>query len=328
MDKKQDKIVLFPKQKEKLEYQAFSALQNKRYKEALGYFDQLMDYGIHDQDIVVGKLTCYVELGRERDAMAMCEDLIDREDSDYYTYINIYATLLFQFHKHKEVKDLLEEALSHQDIPKSLHNQLLKLKEVNESLVNEQVEQETVMTHEKIKEAVNNEDTMAQWHLVNHLQRADLSPHASLLESMLVDGRVHPVVKTVIVGLFQAESIDRDVEVSKFNQTIVINPVSHPFMNDHPFRHQLKKMLEALEQEDPTLYRFSNQLIDRYFYVNYPIVPPEDELKSMRDAVLAIVSQSLGTDLSKFDVENSEEVIEKMEMILEAEHIYFSILEE
>ncbi|SEO78862.1 hypothetical protein SAMN04488134_1139 [Amphibacillus marinus] len=327
MDQQHKNVVLFPKQRKELEQQAEQALHRKQFVEALKIFEQLIDYGITERDISMGKLTCLIELGRHRDAEDLCEELIAREDDDYFSYINIYATLLFQFHKHKEVGQLLEEVLGNEQIPEQLHNQLKKLFEVNQPLVDEQLEREMLVTKRELEEALDNQDTMAQWHLVNHLQRMNLAPYFTLFEKMLINEAVHPVVKTVIVGLLQAQSIDRLFKVGKFNQQRTINPIQIPFMNDHPFQLELKKRLSSIEDNDPSFYRFSNQLIDRFFYVNYPMVPSMDEVDILKDAIVALVKASYHSNQQQAD-HLSSEVKDRMNQILECEQIYFSLMEE
>ncbi|MBM7541807.1 DUF3196 family protein [Amphibacillus cookii] len=328
MNRQHDNVVLFPKQKQDLEKNAYQAMQDKQFADALNYLNQLIAHGVTDQEVALGKLTCLIELGRQKEAEQMCEDLIAKQDDNYFSYINIYATLLFQFHKHKEVAELLDETLEHGHIPSSLKGQLKKLYEVNQPLVNEQVEQEVNVTKHELEEAIDNHDTMAQWHLINHLQRADIKPYIDLFANMLVEENIHPVIKTVIVSLLQAESINQEFEVVKFSQRLTINPSVFPYMNKHPFRLKLKETLADLEQKDPSFYRFSNQLIDRYFYVHYPFVPKMDEIDAMNQAVIAIVKASFDPQTGIDESAYSIEVLEKINRMIACEQIYFSIMEE
>src|SRR5690625_6803322 len=110
------------------------------YLDSLKYVDQLIDHGADEQAIYLGKLTRLIDLGEEKDAEELCEELIAKKDENYFSYINLYATLLFQSHKHKAVAQLLEEALIAEDIPAHLKSQFEKLYSVNQPLVNEQIE--------------------------------------------------------------------------------------------------------------------------------------------------------------------------------------------
>ncbi|WP_067843948.1 DUF3196 family protein [Amphibacillus sediminis] len=328
MNEKQKNIVLFPKQRQELEQQGYQAIQDKDYRTALKLFNQLLEFGATDQEIALGKLTSLIELGRQREAEQFCETLIALKDDHYYSYINIYATLLFQFHKHKEVAQLLTEVLEDRQIPDSFESQLKKLFEVNQPLVDEQIEQEVVITKRELTEALKNQDTMAQWHLVNHLQKVDIKPYLALFEEMLKNETVHPVIKTVIVGLLQASAINREFSVSKFGQQLQINPTTYPYMSDHPFRTQLKEGLANIEQDNPSFYAFANKLIDRYFYVHYPMVPEHTELEAMQVAVIAIVEASFDPQQSLNEAEYDPTTIKMINRLVECEQIYFSIMAE
>lgn len=328
MSEQHSNIVLFPKQRQELEQTAFYAMQEKKYDKALTFFDQLIDYGVNDQEIVLGKLTSLIELGRQSEAEEMCEELIAQKDENYFSYINVYATFLFQFHKHKDVAQLLEEALSSTEIPTALKSQLEKLYDVNQPLVDEQIEQETKITKRELVEAFEISDTLAQWHLVNHLQNTDIAPYIKLFEQMLKSEDVHPVIKTVIVGLLQAKSIDQDFKVIKFGAEIMINPSTFPFMSDHPFREALRKELTNYEQENPTFYQLAEQLIDRYFYVIYPLSPEMAELSVIKEAIIAIVQTSFEQKSKLADGDYSKEITTMMNQMIEIEKIYFSIMEE
>ncbi|MBU5593613.1 hypothetical protein KQI76_00370 [Amphibacillus sp. MSJ-3] len=328
MNEQDHKLILFPKQRLELEQAAFHAMQEKEFYQALTYFDQLIDYGINDQDIVLGKLTCLIELGKQSEAEEICEELIARKDEDYFSYINVYATLLFQFHKHKDVAQLLEEVLNDKGIPDPLKGQLEKLYEVNQPLVDEQMEQEAKITKHELVDAFESNDSLAQWHLVNHLQNTDIAPYIKLFEQMLISEDVHPVIKTVIVGLLQAKSIDRNFKVKKFGLQIMINPSRFPYMNEHPFREALRKELINYEQENPTFFQLGEKLIDRYFYVLYPLSPAMTELDIVKEAIIAIVQASFEPKSNVSKENYSEDTLAMMNQMIEIEKIYFSIMEE
>lgn len=328
MNERHGNIVLFPKQREELEKNAFHAMEEKDYRRALDFFNQLIDFGVNEQSITFGKLTCLIELGEQNEAEEMCEELIAQKDDNYFSYINLYATLLFQSHKHKEVAQLLEEALNSADIPMLLKSQFEKLYDVNKPLVNEQIEHEEKITKRELIEAFETNDSLAQWHLVNHLQNMDIEPYIKLFRDMLASERVNPVIKTVIVGLLQAKSVDQDIIVEKFGAEMAINPSLFPFKNDHPFREAFRQEMDHYEQDDPTFYRLCEQLIDRYFSVLYPFTPKMAKLKLFKQAIVSITKNSF--DGETLDTEGSDPIeIEKIaKQIIEVEKVYFSLMEE
>lgn len=328
MEEQHDNVVLFPKQKETLEQSAFHAMHEKKYQQAIDYFDQLLDFGVDDQAIILGKLTSLIELGRQDEAEELCEELIAQKDENYFSYINVYATLLFQFHKHQDVAVLLEDALNSEQIPSILRSQFEKLYDVNQPLVNEQIEQEEKITKRELTEAFEANDSLAQWHLVNHLQNADVAPYITLFEDMLVNEKVNPVIKTVIVGLLQAKSVDQEFKVIKFGTEVKINPSTFPFKNDHPFRVAFREEMADYEQQNPSFYQLCEQLIDRFFYVLYPLTPPLADLDRIITATIAIVENSFESKSKLNEEHYSKELITTVNQIIELEKVYFSIMEE
>src|SRR5690625_8010233 len=104
-----------------------------------------------------------------------------------------------------------------EDNPTHLKTQFEKLYSENQPLVNEQIEQEERITIRELTEAFETNDSLAQWHLVNHLQNVDIEPYINLFKDMLKSPEVNPVIKTVIIGLLQAKSIDQEFTIEKFS---------------------------------------------------------------------------------------------------------------
>ena len=327
MKGKESKLVLFPKEQERIEKQAFQALHNYQYKEALTFLNELLDCAVEDIDVVVAKVTCLIELGRQTEAEYVLEDQIADETKDYYTYINIYATILFQAHKHKRVDALLTETLNDTRLKNPMRSQLEKLHEVNQPLVSEEVDKETSITKRELDSALATNDVNAQWHLINHLQGQPITPYIPLFEHMLSDQAVHPVIKTVVINLLQANQFEQVISIEKFGQFKELKPKRYPYMNDHPIKKQLLNALSDVEQKDPTFFRMVNQLIDRYFYVHYPMVEHLADIDLVKAALLALVEKSFNETIAVSGEQKSE--IEAMiNRFIEAEQLYFSVIEE
>lgn len=316
-----DKLVLFPKEQARLEKEAFDYFKRHQYKKALPVFEELIDYGIDDVDIMVAKVTCLAELGDLKEAELFLEALIDQHTDDYLTYIHIYATLLFQFHKHKKVKELLETVLV--DVKDVTYRyQFENLLELNEPLVDEEIISEINVTKRELNDAINNHNTLAQWHLINHLQQSDITPYLDTFKTLL-KADTHPVIQSVIISLLQANRIDEVITIHKFNQEMRLNPKTHPYFTDHPLFKAVQKMLREIEERNPSFYRLAMQILERFIYVRYPFVEGEDA-GVLKEAIVTIVNQAFN------DPKNpaSSEVDDKIMQLMEAEQLYFSILEE
>lgn len=326
MKNEYNNVVFFPKRKKELEQKAFQAMRERDFEEALSYFKVLIDHGVDDKEIFLGELTTLIELGREQEAEELCEQLLEKKDENYWSYINIYATLLFQIHKHKSVAQLLEDVLNEEAIPEPFKNQFEKLYDVNQPLVDEQREQEAKITKRELIDAFDKEDHLAQWHLVNHLEDADITPYISLFEDMLKSEHVHPVIKTVIIGNLQSRSIEQSFKVIKFGLEMDIIPNQFPYMSDHPFRIRLAELMLNFEQENPTFYQLTEQIIDRFFNVIYPFAPELKALDLFKSAIVKIVKSSF--DQQETNKSISDDLRTMINQIIEVEKIYFSIMDE
>lgn len=316
-----NRLVLFPKEQARLEKEAFDYFRGHQYKKALPVFDELIAYGVHDVDIMVAKVTCLAELGELREAELFLETLIDQHTDDYLIYIHIYATLLFQFHKHKKVKELLETVLVDvKDV--TYRHQFENLLEINEPLVDEEISSEITVTKRELNDAMNNHNTLAQWHLINHLQQSDITPYLDMFKTLLTSD-THPVVQSVIISLMQANRIDEVISIHKFNQKMMLNPKTYPYFTDHPVYKAVQKMLREIEERNPSFYRLAMQILERFIYVRYPFVEGE-EAGVLKEAIVAIVNQAFNDPINPV----SKEVEDKMIQLMETEQLYFSLLEE
>lgn len=316
-----NKLVLFPKEQARLEKEAYQYFKRHQYKQALAIFDELIDYGVSDVDLMVAKVTCLAELGERNEAELFLEDKINEHTDDYLTYIHIYATLLFQFHKHKKVKQVLEEALE-EVTDLNYKHQFENLLEINEPLVDEEISSEITITKRELKEAIDNHNTLAQWHLINHLQQSDIEPYLDMFKALLYTD-THPVVQSVIVSLMQANRIDEDLTIRKFDQEMIFNPKKHSYFTDHPLFKTVQAMLQDIEERNPSFYRLALQLLERFIYVRYPFVEDEDA-ELLKEAIVTIVHHSFDHQTKSV----SKEVEDKIIQLMETEQLYFSLLEE
>ena len=178
------------------------------------------------------------------------------------------------------------------------------------------------MTKRELNDAINNHNTLAQWHLINHLQQSDITPYLEMFKTLLTS-EAHPVVQSVIISLMQANRMDEVIAIHKFNQEMTLNPKTYPYFTDHPIFKAVQTMLRDLEVSNPSFYRLAMQILERFIYVRYPFVEDEDA-GLLKEAIVSIVNQAF------HDPKNpvSKEVEDKMIQLMETEQLYFSLLEE
>lgn len=327
MESHDKKIVLFPKWKEEIEGKAFQLVRDKKYDEALENLDLLLDYQETNQEADIARLTCLIELGKQQQAEVLCEELLAKKDDYYFAYVHIYATLLFQANKYHDVSQLLDEVFeSETSVPEPYLSQLNTLYQLNESLFKEQTDQQISTTLSKLKDAVEQQDDVLQWHLVNHLHHSDITLFLELFKKMLKSDSINPMVKTVIIGLLQANTFNEEIEIRKFSKKIHINPNAFPYMTDHPVYKNIKKELEEIEQKNPTLYELADQMLYRYFFVLYPFVSEDINILHIKDAIIYLSSLSFKDEKAIESEQISETLARYIEDLLYYEKVYFSLM--
>lgn len=329
MERQDKKVVLFPKWKDRIEEEAFQAVREKKYEEALKHLNLLLDYQESNQEVDIARLTCLIELGKQQQAEVLCEELLAKKDDYYFAYVHIYATLLFQANKYQEVSALIDNVFQNEKtVPDPYLSQLKTLHQLNDSLLKEQTDKQTSATLSKLKDAVEQQDDVLQWHLVNHLRDSDISLFISLFETMLRDTSINPMVKTVILGLLQANTYNEKVEIRKFSQITYVIPNTFPYMTDHFIYKNVKQEMATIEQENPSVYELADQLLYRFFFVVYPCIPEQMDIKKLKEAILYLVSASFMDEATLHKQKIDQTLASYIEDLLYYEKVYFSLMKD
>ncbi|WP_054753473.1 tetratricopeptide repeat protein [Piscibacillus salipiscarius] len=117
MDYEQQDVVMFPGWRKELEAKTFEAVKHKNYKEALLHIEQLESFDEASNDILTAKVICLIETSQYEQAIGLCRKLMREDDENYYKYLHIYLTILFQNSQYAELVDLLDEIQNHESIP-------------------------------------------------------------------------------------------------------------------------------------------------------------------------------------------------------------------
>ncbi|TFJ93966.1 tetratricopeptide repeat protein [Lentibacillus salicampi] len=325
MERSWENVILFPKWRTTLEEESLLALKEKRYQEALAKLDQLLGFGVQNQEILIGKLMCLMELNRYQDAQDFCEDLLIHKDENYYQYVHIYLTILFQTSQYQLLMDQVEQELEKKMVPDDMEEQFRQLYNMSRKMRHEiRIEKSPEYIKELLK-AVEEQNHVYQYTLVEQILKMDITP-TEQLQSLLADDRVHPVTKTAIFIWLQDKNISDEVLVQKLGVKWKIAPNAIPALDSHPTIKQTFVFLNDQEQENPTLFRLMEQLLHHYFYVRYPMVPAEDDARFIAAALTKIGEDYLDIHMEKRE-NKDEQLIRYMEEIKMCEALYATIIE-
>lgn len=321
-----DNVILFPKWKTLLEEESLEALKEKRYEEALAKLNKLLSYQVNSHEIVIGKLICLMELGRFEEAQDICEELLQHKDENYYHYVHIYLTLLFQTSQYELLMEQVAYEYENDAMPPMMKEQFQQLYDMSEKMQTDlSIEKSTAYLDDLISAFYEN-DHREEWRLIENLRKTKSRPTSTILK-LLVNENVHPVIKTAIFHWLQDHEVTYEVDIHKLGLQVRVKPADVMDITSHSIFQQLLLLINGLEQKDPTLFHLLSKLLYRYTYVRYPIMPPIEDVKLIAEA-LKITGEAYLNIHTIASEERTEDISRYMEEIKLCESLYLSIIEE
>lgn len=318
-----ENVILFPKWKTILEKESLLALEQSKYELALEKLNKLISFEVTDHEIVFGKLICLMELERYEEAQDLSEQLLLDSNENYYHYVHVYLTILFQTSQYDSLMAQIEQEFLNNNIPEPIKEQFKQLYDMSKQMKQDIVNKESIEFINNLYTAIANDDYVTQWRLVENLRKMRVHPPEEITD-FLLDEQVHPVIKTVLFKWLQDADINKEIEVHKFNKQITVNPLECLTIRDHTITKQTLLLISELEQKNPSLYILLTQLLYRYIYVRYPAVPRSKEVIDIAEALMIIGKRYMHSDTDTYK-EQIESYIEEIQM---CERLYLSIIEE
>ncbi|RKQ37932.1 tetratricopeptide repeat protein [Oceanobacillus halophilus] len=325
METHHDKIILFPKWRKVLEEESLNALKEKQYEKALVKLNKLLSYQVDNYELITGKLICLMELGRFEEAQNLCEDLLKEEDENYFHYVHIYLTILFQTNQYDLLMDQVEKEFDKKDIPKLQEEQFKQLYEISKKMNMDLAMEKESMFFKELFQAVQDNNYVEQWRQVEGLKELKAEPTDEIIQ-LLVNEYVHPVTKTAIIQWLKASDILKEVAVDKFGVRQFVVPSKLEQIEQSNLVQETLYQLRDIEQENPSLFQLLRKLLHDYAYVVYPIQPQKEDYIHIAKALKIIGEEYLSIHTKKFD-DNSEKVHYYIDKIQLCESLYVSIIE-
>ncbi|WP_181349750.1 hypothetical protein [Thalassobacillus sp. CUG 92003] len=285
MENNNGNIVMFPGWKTTLEKEGLEAVRKKRYQEALDKFKPLFDYNVASKEVVTAQLVSLMELGQYEPAEELCQQLMKTEENDYFEYLHIYLTILFQTSRYQELVDLLDEIFESEEIPQQSRTQYWHLYEVSKKLLEESNVEMGSQFIQEWKRSIESEDLHKQWKTISKLKEINAQPFVEPFIDFLTSQSGHPIIKTGVIQWLQESKVDREIPLYKLGVTEKINPAHLKELRSDYVKNQIQLRLSNIEQQNPTLYKLLDQLLYRYMFVRYPLFPMEEEVPSIVQAL-------------------------------------------
>src|SRR5690625_4082514 len=326
MEKKAGNVVLFPKWKTTLEESSLQAMKEKRYDDALEKLDELLSYKVNHYEIVIGKIICMMELNRYNEAQQICEDWMQYENDDYYHYLHIYLTLLFQTNQYELLMEQVEDELTKGSLPPLLEEQSRELYELSKKMKADVTISKAAEYIDSFKEAIHNDNHLEQWSLVEKMRKSKAKPDKRT-QSILQKEHIHPVVKTAIFQWLQETAVKEKVHIQKLGLALKVKPTEITELKKQKILKETVFYLEEMEQKNPSLMELLNKILYRYIYVRYPIMPPIEDAGVIAQALIHIGKEYIESG-HNIITEPDELVATYLKEINLCESLFLSIIDE
>ncbi|SEP94450.1 tetratricopeptide repeat protein [Piscibacillus halophilus] len=328
MDYEHQDVVMFPGWRKQLEEKTFEAVKHKNYKEALLHIEQLESFHEASHDILTAKVICLIEINQYEQAISLCRKLMKEDDEHYYKYLHIYLTILFQNSQYAEVVDLLEEFKENESIPVEYEESFKQLYDMSQQFQEQTPERDSAEHMDHFLESLENGNFQEQWKLLSYHRKHSIGSYLDQIVPYLSDTQLNPVVKTGILQWCMDEQIDLKLEIEKFGETDWFQPNRLKDILEMDFAKECLAKLDEIEQDDPTLYQFTKQILYRYLYIMYPFTPKDTTASRIADAVLNLAKRYLSLHDSEESTYISKETRKWMDQIEHLEKIYFSQIDD
>ena len=323
---KSGNIIMFPKWQKALEEESIAAIKDRHFEDGLEKLNLLLSYHVKNHETYTGKLICLMELERYEEAQELCESLLKEKNENYYQYIHIYLTLLFQTNQYGLLMEIVSTELASGNVPESLKQPFKQLYEMSEKMrIDIDIDRSNIYL-DSLYDAVHQDNHIEQWRLINKLSKLDMPPSEKAV-SLLVNEHVHPLNKSAIYMWIQGKGVAKPVDIHKFGIHIKMIPTETPSLKDSPVAKSVYSLINAVEQKNPTLYQVADTILRHYLYVLYPITPPESDAESIAEALLAIGNEYL--NLNETNTSKDKDKLSKyINEIKTSDILYLSIIDE
>ncbi len=310
-ERKDEKVIPFPNLAQLLLKKGMKAMEEKKFKNARELFGQAYELEPEDEDINIGLALSLVELGNYQDAKAIVNKMMGNGIGEYFHVINIYLMILLQLNEHREIISVVEALLEENQVPAERVESLEHLLAMSKRIVEQGSEVEysddytefksesPQIQEEEIQDILESGTMQEQFFMLSTLAGQNIRPWVELLRQYLIEER-HPFLKTFTLSILKEQEVDKRVEVDKFGQTITVNIIELPNVEETNFLSNIHNTLrDKLENTNPIMFEQALEMVKRHNMLLYPM--NISNLEGWAEGYYRIVSEAYGIDLNEPD---------------------------
>ncbi len=305
-----DKVILFPDLDKRLLEMGLERLQDKKYRDAMEFLTEAKEHNPDNEDIYIGLVLANFESGNLTEAKALAKEMLLTGIGEYFQIVDMYIMILNQQQNYSEIVSTIEALLDEKEVPPEKVDHFTRILQISRKMADEKTVQPEAQPHTERAESDQldlfsfsepGEQILCAGKLANHNVRYYIKEISEYLASENGD----PFFKTMLLNVLKEQDYDGEITVRKFGREIAIIPRTLFDVHDHPDLLEISKRVSAaLEHDDPILLDSIKQLIDRYFFLLYPLRPEREEANAWAAAFHLVTLAYFGQEENPLNIAN------------------------
>lgn len=281
-DSHDDNLILFPGLVEKLVEKGMTSLKEKKFYDALKYFQQSVELEPTNEQARYGLVITNIELNRYDDAKAHCESMLKEGIGSYYEILQVYVSILIQLGNYQEVETILETVIQEEKLPPQLAESFYHLLYFSQQMTSSENKLD-MMEEKKLDPITDKKEWLEllekgkleqQWGAVQKLTGEMSEDMIDACRSFLKKEENDPVLKSYILQMLKEQGVKDTVDVAKFGEIFQVNLGNLEDVFHERFGNEVVKRLDdELGQESPSLFQIVNQVWWHFLFALYPKAP-------------------------------------------------------
>ncbi|SLL32456.1 Uncharacterised protein [Mycobacteroides abscessus subsp. abscessus] len=301
---KKDNVIFFPDLDKRLLQKGLDAIQEKRFKEAISYLEEAKERNPFHNDINIGLILSYYELGLLDQAKHLAKEMLKAGQGDYIYVLDLYIMILVQLHEYEEIVTTIEVLLEDHQIPANKIEHFSRMLTFSRRMADSSPMTEKGDFREEpigVKgDLMGIEDPQEQMLLIAKMSSQNIRASIEEVTQFLQDDGKNPFLKTMLINILREQEYEKEVVIHKFNRSLTVKPTD---LEDMKEQEQYKKIISILidyvESNDPVLFENIKMLLERQFFLLYPLVLEDDNMQTWAASYHAVVNEYFGQEDSR-----------------------------
>ncbi|MBP0723913.1 hypothetical protein J5Y03_01785 [Bacillus sp. RG28] len=296
-----DNLVFFPNLKDRIIMLGKKALEEKNFKQALLYCDQLKELNQHTSQTELAAVACLMEQARLKEAKQRCEELVfGAFESD--EAIDIYISLLVQLYDFNAVQSTIKDLMKENRISKSQMEQYESMLSLSSKVAkNEQDQSDEKVIMSLFDSSSSYSDQLMA---LSELRKIESANYIPILKKFYLDEKANPIIKSLVCFVLQEQQLNTQFIVKKLGMEITWNPIEELKEHDEFVNSVVKKLTSVLENEDPSLLEIVLMFWQHFITIYFPLLPSPHKVNEWAATMYVIVHENFDRFIDVNEVEN------------------------